>query len=250
MSTDYTSQLTLLRELQQIDVKLHKDRVSLNAIPLERQKIEEEHRIARAEFDGLKDELAEVEAQKSKDEGDLEFATAHFQEREAKLYAIKTQKEYQAAVKEISEAKRANREREERILKSMERAEELNQKITQLNDAITDKDKEFETKLADLDAQVAELQAEITAFEARRPDILEKIDKVVIRKYDHIRQRYPDALVPIMSGVCGGCSMNIPPQLVNETLKAKEMHNCPSCHRLIYMMNEKPAAEETKEEKE
>lgn len=248
MSTDYTSQLTLLRELQQIDVKLHKDRVSLNAIPEERLKIEEDHSIARAEFDGLKNELAETEVQKTKDEADLEFATAHFQEREAKLYAIKTQKEYQAAVKEISEAKRANREREERILKAMERVEELNQKITQLNDAITDKDKEFETKLADLDARVAELQAEITAFEARRPDLLEKIDKAVIRKYDHIRQRYPDALVPITRGVCGGCSMNIPPQLVIETLKAKELHNCPSCHRLIYVMNEEPT-DETKEDK-
>jgi len=250
MSPDYISQLSLLKELQLIDVKLHADRVSLNAIPQERLKIEEEHGIARAEFDGLKNELDETEAQKTKDEADLEYATVHFQEREAKLYAIKTQKEYQAAVKEISESKRANREREERILKAMERIEELNQKITQLNDAITDKDKEFETKLAELDGRVVELQAEITAFESRRPAILEKIDKAVIRKYDHIRQRYPDALVPITQGVCAGCSMNIPPQLVIETLKGKELHNCPSCHRLIFVSEEKPAEEEAKEENE
>jgi predicted nucleic acid-binding Zn-ribbon protein len=249
MTTDYISQLTLLRELQLIDVKLHTDRVSLNAIPKERLKIEEEYRIARAEFDGLKNELDEIEAKKTKDEKDLEYATVHFQEREAKLYAIKTQKEYQAAVKEISEAKRSNREREDRILKAMERIEELSQKITQLNDAIADKDKEFETKLAELDGRVVELQAEITAFESRRPAILEKIDKFVIRKYDHIRQRYPDALVPITHGVCAGCSMNIPPQLVIETLKGKELHNCPSCHRLIFVTNEAPAADEAGEGK-
>lgn len=244
MSIDYISQLTLLRELQQIDVKLHTDRVSLNAIPQERLKIEEEYRIARAEFDGMKSELEEIEAQKSKDEKDLEFAVAHFAEREAKLYAIKTQKEYQAAVKEISEAKRSNREREDRILKAMERVEELSQKITQLNDIIADKDKEFEKRMAELDGQIAELQAELTAFDARRPDLLEKIDAAVLRKYDHVRQRYPDALVPITSGVCGGCSMNIPPQLVIETMKGKEFKNCPSCHRLIFVANEEPATEE------
>lgn len=248
MSIDYTSQLALLCELQLIDVRLHKDHVSLKAIPQERLRAEEDHGIARVEFDGLKNELDATEAQKTKDEKDLEFAVAHFQKREAKLYAIKTQKEYQAAVKEISESKRSNREREDRILKAMERIEELNQKITQLNDAIADKDKEFETKLIELDARTSELQAEIMTFESRRPDLLEKIDEFVMRKYDHIRQRYPDAVVPITSGVCAGCSMNVPPQLVIETLKGKEFKNCPSCHRLIFITNEKSAEEEAGEE--
>ncbi len=235
MDIDYPAQLKLLRELQEIDLKLHKDRVSQRAVPNERAHLEAEHRQARAEFDALKNELATTEKRRRKDELELAAAEAHYKEREAKLYAIKTNKEYQAAVKEITEAKRANREREDRILQAMEAIENLTQKIAQQESAIADKDAEYEKKLAELDKRSSALEDEITRFDARRPELLDRLDKAVLRRYDHIRSRYPDALVPIMGGVCSGCSMNIPPQLTIEVMKGKDFKSCPSCHRLIYV---------------
>ncbi len=242
MGIDYPSQLKLLRELQDIDLKLHRDRTALAAIPTEKEALEAEHRLARAEYDALKAELAEVEHQRRTDEGDLNASVAHLEEREKKLYAIKTNKEYQAAVKEISEAKRQNREREERILQSMEKIEELNQKTAQLESDIADKNAAYEKRLAELDARMAEHEKEIEAFEARRPELLDGIDTALMRKYDHVRRRYPDALVPILKGVCSGCSMNVPPQLNIEVMKGLEFKNCPSCHRLIFVPSEEEVA--------
>ena len=141
---DFPAQLKLLLELQEIDLKLHSDRLSLNTIPIEKERLSAEHKLARAEYDAAKAELAEVEHNKRIDESELEASVESLKNRENKLYAIKTNKEYQAAIKEITEAKRVNREREDRILQAMEKIEQLNQKITQLNSEIADKDSEFE----------------------------------------------------------------------------------------------------------
>lgn len=237
MDSDYQSQLKLLRELQEIDLKLHSDRTKRDAIPQEKDVLEVEHRQARAEYDAVEAELAETEHAKRTDESELAASTEHLTNREAKLYAIKTNKEYQAAIKEITEAKRQNREREDRILKAMEKIEELGKKIEQLKSDIADKDAQHEKAMAELDGKASELDAEIEKFNQRRPDLLGGIDKAIIRKYDHVRSRYPDALVPIVSGTCSGCSMNIPPQLTIEVMKGKEFRNCPSCHRIIFTIN-------------
>lgn len=234
MDSDFQTQFNLLTELQEIDLKLHADRVALEAIPIQKAHLEEEYRKARAEYDATETELKDLEHRRRTDESDLEVSAENLKKREARLYAIKTNKEYQAAVKEITEARRENREREDRILKSMERIEELTQKIEQLKSAIADKDAEFEKAMTELDARTAELQDQMKSFDARRPELLERIDKVILRRYDFVRSRYPDALVPVAGGVCSGCSMNIPPQLSIEVMKGKDLKNCPSCHRLIF----------------
>jgi predicted nucleic acid-binding Zn-ribbon protein len=243
MNQEFQDQLKLLSELQEIDLKLHADNVALKALPFEKERVEEDHRRARAEFDALQNEFDELEKQRKTDEMDLEASIEDLKKREARLYAIKTNKEYQAAVKEITEAKRLNREREERTLKAMERIEDLTKKIEQLKSDITDKDAEFEKKVAELDGRAKELEEQIKQFESRRPELLEKMDKAILRKYDFVRSRYPDALVPVAGGVCSGCSMNIPPQLSIEVMKGLGFKNCPSCHRLIFYPNEQEKTE-------
>ena len=42
------------------------------------------------------------------------------------------------------------------------------------------------------------------------------------------------AVVPIISGVCQGCHMSLPPQLNNMLARFESIETCPTCHRLIY----------------
>jgi len=246
MESDFQTQFSFLSELQEIDLKLHADRVALDAIPAQKELLQAEHRKQRAEFDAIESEYKALEHQKKTDELDLASSAENLQKREARLYAIKTNKEYQAAIKEITEAKRENREREDRILKAMERIEELSKKIEQLKTDITDKDAEFEKAVAVLDERAAAIEGQMKSFEVRRPDLMQKIDKMILRRYDFVRSRYPDALVPVVGGVCSGCSMNIPPQLSIEVMKGTDFKNCPSCHRLIFYTAPEPEKEEGK----
>ena len=159
---------------------------------------------------------------------------SHLREREEKLYAIKTNKEYQAALKEIADGKRSNREREDEIIKSMETVETLSQEITQLSGAVSEKQSEFQKEEAELVAKKSEMQNEMDARATELLKIKGQVDKAALEKYEFIRSRYVDPLAAVVGGVCQGCSMNIPPQMYIEILKGVKFHSCPNCHRMIH----------------
>ena len=60
------------------------------------------------------------------------------------------------------------------------------------------------------------------------PELMERYQKVFIR---HRGQ----GVVNVTGGVCSGCFMTIPPQLYNQVLAQGNVHQCPSCSRIIYV---------------
>jgi len=235
MPTDYQAQLSLLCDLQKIDLNLFQHQQVLNNFPERIREVEDAFGEVKTVMDGIKDELAAVEEQKKTDETELGESSELLREREAKLYSIKTNKEYQAAIKEISGGKRLNREREDRILQGMEKIEELTQKSTQLESEYADKKAALDKAKAELKAEEDEITKLMAESAKKRPEIEEKLDKAIYRKYEFIRKRYTDALVQIENGACNGCSRMLPPQTLNEMLRGGEFKHCPSCQRLLYV---------------
>ena len=245
MKAAFEEQLSLIRELQKIDLTLHNLQQKLESLPESIRETESAYLAVKEELEGARAELSDVEKAKRDDESELALSVEHLRNREAKLYAIKTNKEYQAALKEISDGKRQNREREDRILQHMERIEALAQKIAQLETGFADKKGAFEEKRLVLEKEEGAIREEMKADGERRPELLQRMDKVILRKYDFVRRRYAQAVAEVKNGVCLGCSQRIPPQLFNEMLRHTELKTCPNCQRLIYV--EEPAASEKKE---
>lgn len=244
MKTNFQAQLALLRELQEIDLRLHEINLSIEALPERIAGTEHAYHQVKEEYDTTKQALAEAEKTRRHEEMELAAAVDHAKQREAKLYAIKTTKEYQAALKEIAETKKANRDREDRILSLMEEIETFSKKITQLETDIADKEAVYRKESESVKTEEENFIKTRETYEARRPEIISKLDSKVVQKYDHVRQRYADALVHVEKEVCQGCSMNIPPQLSNEMLRFNEFKNCPFCHRLIYVIKETNTADQ------
>ncbi len=243
MKESFQEQLKLLQELQDIDLTLHKCRIDIERLPERVAEAKAARDAAKAELDAATGERDAVEKQRREDEQNLADSTEHLREREAKLYAIKTQKEYQAAIKEISEGKRLNREREDRILKAMECLENLGTNITQLETTFADKEQAYASQQAEVDAEEERIRKLMADDEAKRPELVAKIDPKLLRKYDFIRQRYAEALSPVVDGVCQGCSRRVTPQIFNEMLRREELKVCASCQRLIYVPDQ-PEREE------
>lgn len=234
MSVDIKAQLALLRELQEIDIHLRDVEEELVEIPHLIEEAKSEWNQANTELTKKEEEKAVAEKERRSLEQELEGSVARLQERENKLYAIKTNKEYQAALKEIADGKRANKEREDAILKRMEKIERLSQEITQLSQRVADTQKEFEKDVAELEAKKKELEKEQGVRVEEFGKIEKKVDKSLIEKYNFIRSKLPDPLAAVARGICQGCNMNVPAQMYIELLKSLTVHFCPSCHRFIY----------------
>ncbi|MFH1874770.1 MAG: C4-type zinc ribbon domain-containing protein [Pseudomonadota bacterium] len=241
--TDFQTQLENLKHLQEIDIRLDKLMREIEILPQRIASAKTAFEEVKSIFDNNSNELAEAEKSRRQEELDLKTSQEDLKHKEAKMYAIKTNKEYQAVLKEIADTKKLNKDREDNILAFMEKIEELTKKNEQLSQELADKQAAFEKENDLLKADEEEFKKQIAENKKTRPEIEAKVDKTVLRKYDFIRQRYRNALVYIKNGVCQGCSMNIPAQLFNEMLRFKELKNCPSCNRLIYVY-----IEEKKEE--
>jgi uncharacterized protein len=246
MTAAFEDQLALVCELQKIDLDLHDLKQKLDALPARVADLGEAYNDIKSRRDGAKNDLAEVEKQRRTDEVELAVSVEHLREREAKLYAIKTNREYQAALKEISEGKRLNREREDRILAAMERIEALTKETTQLEQVFAEKEGAYRQAQDAVRQEEAQLIAQAEEERAKRPTLIGKIEKETLRKYDIVRQRYPDALIGVAEGICLGCSRRLPPQLFNEMLRREGFKVCPNCQRLMHVVAA-PAKEEPSE---
>ncbi len=244
MTSTFQEQLTALLDLQQLDVSLHTLQLELSTLPEELREMEALYLQAKSGLTAAQAELAEVEKVKRSDESDLAASVAHLKQSEARLNAIKTTKEYQASLKEISDGKKLNREREDRVLQSMEKIEALTQKTTQLRASAADKETAWRGKRDAVSEKEAGIRAKMEADSARRPALVAGIEPSIIRKYEYVRKHYAVAMAGIRNGVCQGCSRKILPQLVNEMLRKTELKSCPNCQRLIYVIDE-PAEGET-----
>ncbi len=241
MTAPFEAQLSLLKELQEIDLNSHKIEQTLASLPGKIAAEQSAYDDVRGRLDGLKADKAAVEHARRTDETELAASVEHLRERETKLYAIKTNKEYQAAIKEITEGKRQNREREDRVLAAMERIEALGKEIAQLETECAEKETALSKGRDVVAAEESQLKLELKRESSRRPELVAALERDTLRKYDFVRRRYTDALVGLVGGVCIGCSRKVPPQLYNEMLRREGFKACPSCQRLIYVDVKAPA---------
>lgn len=235
MSLDIKPYLEGLRELARMDNRLRQIRRQLALIP---EKLEESCRdylALRNTFQEKETRQKAIEEEKRKLEGEVQELREEVLNREKRLYAIKTQKEYQATLKEIAKIKQENKQREDGILALMEEAEKLTQDTTQLKSEMADKEGEYRQIEGGLKKEEEELTAEQAELEKRRPQVLEGLAPEILKLYDQAKARFSNPVAAVKKGICQGCSMNIPPQLYNEMLKHADLRHCPNCHRLIYV---------------
>ncbi len=244
MSNSFREQLVVLKELQDIDLNLHRFDQVLKGLPERVLEVKTAYESKLAEKNLAQQELNSLQSAKKEDETGVEESSQYLREREAKLYAIKTNKEYQAALKEISDGKRLNREREDRILQYMEKIEELAKKCEQLSAETAEKESAYAKAMSEAQAETANIRAQMKEFEVKRPELAAKVDKVWMRKYDFIRKRYVLALAAVKDGACQGCLRRIPPQMYNEMLRFNEQKVCPSCQRLLFIEEQASAGED------
>lgn len=234
MAIDIKREIELLRELQVIDTRVREIEDELALIPIQLEEARSEWSRLDSLVKAKEAEKAASEKEKRNLEAELEDSVARLREREGKLYSIKTNKEYQAALKEIADGKRLNKEMEDAILKLMEKIDVLAKEITQLSLMAVEKEGEFRKEEKILEEKKGELAREKDAHAYELKKIESMVEKSILEKYNFIRTKHADPISVVVGGICQGCNMNIPPQMYIELLKGLKFHFCPSCNRFIY----------------
>ena len=227
--------LRLLIKLQEIERKIkilaeQKARAPKEIAALEEKKREAEER--------LEDKKTILESAK-KVRRDLEREVEDLEGRKAKskqkLLEVKSNKEYQATLKEIDDIEELVRGREDQIIEQMESADDLDGQIRKHKLLVAEASKKLEEEGAQLEKEAKKADSLIVSLEEKKEQLKPKVPSDLLKKYQFLRDnRAGLALAPVNRGTCGVCHMNLPPQTFIDLQKDETMMNCPNCQRIIY----------------
>jgi predicted nucleic acid-binding Zn-ribbon protein len=241
-------QLSPLIELQKLDLRIAEAKE-------ERRRIPERLDMAEAPLRDAKRILSEssvaVEAytkEKRSHEKDLEAHEDRIVKMKDRASQLKTNQEYQAHLFEIDLANKKKGEIEEKILLAMEKLDQLQRQVKEAQANAAEAERRFTEEKSKLDEQDRRLASELAELEGKQRELAAKVDKPLLDRYTKLKSARKDhALAAVKDGICRGCRLQLPPQLVAQVKRMTDLHTCPYCHRMLYWDGE-PASETKKSE--
>lgn len=228
-------ELETLFEAQKIETLIMEGERKLLQAPQRLKQMEEELLAVRQKIDKEKEIIDELEKERRKKEKELEVEKEKIKKLEVRLYDVKTNKEYQALLKEIEAAKEANDRTEEDVLVLMDKVEDLKKDYDSSNVKLKDIEKLSETERAVIEKEIRSMDEVIAKLTRERDNLLSVVGENLRNIYGILRERRGGiAVTNVRNGVCLGCNMNIPPQLFLEVTKNKQLIQCPSCNRILF----------------
>ncbi|HOP85056.1 MAG TPA: C4-type zinc ribbon domain-containing protein [Syntrophorhabdaceae bacterium] len=183
--------------------------------------------------------IDELEKERRKKEKDLGVEKDRIKKIEAKLYEVKTNKEYQALLKEIEMAKEEIDKTEEDIIILMDRTEDLKKEYDSVLEHMKKRENEIKVEKDRLLNELANIDKTLEEIKKQRDQLLKNVSEEIRSTYlNLIEKREGLAVVNVKNGVCLGCYMNIPPQLFIEVTKNNRLITCPSCNRIFYFVED------------
>ncbi len=231
-------QMAKLAVLQILDLKIQGMQREKGEIPLRLATLEKEFKKEEEKVHGLKAELEHLQKERRQKEKELEEEVDRVKKTEARVFEIKTNKEYQAVLKEMENVKKLNRQREEEILVILERFEEMQKAVKQTEKELEAKRKDYLQQTSELQQRAAQFDQKMAAEVREREERQKEIPPDILNKYQILlEKRQGVAVARVSNGVCKACNMNLRPQLYIELQKQDTLIICPNCSRILYWEN-------------
>jgi hypothetical protein len=117
----------------------------------------------------------------------------------------------------------------------MEQADTLQKQVQIAGREAEEATKLTEGQLKELGEREQTLKTELAELEANRDQLTSGVDEPILKRYEKLlRNKGDSVVVGIQHGVCGGCHMKFPVQLVVSCQAARELVTCPHCGRILY----------------
>ena len=228
--------LQTLINLQAIDTRIAVLEADAARLPKEIAAIHAAIEEAKTQVDQTKTRLDAARKDQRAKEKDLEVVQAKRVKNEARLYEVKTNKEYSAVLIEIEEIKQEKARMEEEVLVLMETQERLTGEIRDAERRFKERESQGRGEEATLKEQLRGIETDLAAVRTERKELAGKLPSNILSDYDRIlRARGGLALVPVAKpNFCGACRMTITPQRLQELRAQSSLIPCESCGRYLY----------------
>jgi len=228
-------ELPTLIELQRIDTEIVKINQRKRDLPLAISRLDEEFKALTAEIDEARSRQEDLVKRHREKENLLKRAVETLKKTKDRLTEVKTNKEYQAVLKEIETLEKRNGEIEEEIIVLLDEIDTGRGALQEKEARYAARRSEYEGRRRELEGQLEAIDRELAQQVEKGESLRKRVPEGLLRKYEQIKAINNGlAVVSAWKEVCGGCHMNIPPQLYNELMETDEIVLCPNCNRIIF----------------
>jgi len=231
--------VSLLKGLQELDSEISTYRSRIEELPNIIASLNQELKAIQDLIAGLQEQVKELEIEHKVRELKLKEEEESIKHAEEKLLVVKTNKEYEAALKEITDHRKKNSALEDYLLSLMDRLDTLKNEIDENQTLLTEKTSENAEQIKALNQENEDISGKMQERKGERETLSKRLTQDELRRYElMITRTHGPVVVRVEKGVCSGCHMNLPPQLFNELMRDRDLKTCPNCSRMIYFQDD------------
>jgi len=221
--------------LQDRDQRIRRMQGELAHIEPERQGLKTKAAAAQAGLESAKLRVKQLESARKELELEVAGKKQMIERYSNQQFQTRKNEEYRALAHEIDTCKAAIFEIENREIELMEQGEAAQKEVARATQAANDARTLAEEQVAQLGAREQNLQKELAELEANREALASAVDENARARYERlVRSKGENVVVGVQHGVCGGCHMRVPPQLLVTCQAEKELVGCSNCGRILY----------------
>jgi hypothetical protein len=207
----------------------------LARIEPERQTLKAKAVTAQAELENAKLRVKQIESARKDLELEVEGKKQMITRYANQQFQTRKNEEYRALAHEIDTCKEAIFQIENREIELMEQAEAAQKEVLRATQAAKDARTLADDQVAQLGAREENLKKELAELETNRAGLAAAVDESARARYERlVHSKGENVVVGVQHGVCGGCHMKLPPQLLVTCQAEKELVACSNCGRILY----------------
>ncbi len=228
-------QLNLLIQLQEIDGRIRVLTDKKKNLPVALAEIQNKRAAIAAEREKVKENLNVAQKNKRDRDKDLEVGAQKVEKLKARTSEIKTNKEYQALLKEIEAAQTENKAIEDDILSLMEKIDGASAAIAAAEKQAREQEELLQAEQKQQQDEFAKIEESLKEIAAARRDSISRIQPSILSQYQALlASKGGIAMAEARGESCSGCYMSIPPQVFVNVKKNDGIITCPHCGRILY----------------
>ena len=221
--------------LQDRDRKIRRVKAELTSIEPQRQAMKDKASGAQAGLNSAQQRVKEIESRRKQLELEVETKKNQINKYGQQQFETRKNDEYQALAKEIEHCKAEIIKIEDEEIELMEQAEQGAKQVASASKVLKEAQAIVDNEIAQLNASETNLEKELAELESNRNELAGAVDESTLGRYERImKSRGDNVVVGIEHGVCGGCHMKIPAQVVVHCRAQQELTTCTNCGRILY----------------
>jgi len=221
--------------LQERDRKIRRVQEELGHIGPERETLRAKAATAQTQLDAAKNRVKQIETERKRLELDVEGQKSQIEKYANQQLQTRKNEEYRALAHEIDTCKAAIVKIEDQEIVLMEQGEAVQKEIARATQEASETRKLVENQVTELDQREQNLKQELAELQQGRAELAAAVDETVRARYERLlKSKGENVVVGVHHGVCGGCHMKLPAQILVSCRSQQEIVSCINCGRILY----------------